>query len=58
MSDAGTMYFMSGLYKLTENEGKTFDEAVNIMKRKFIVGEFGAEFQSTAIWAPFVIFGK
>jgi CHAT domain-containing protein len=58
VSDQGTMYFMTGLYDLTENQGKKYDEAVNIMKRKFIAGEFGAEFQSTEIWAPFVHYGK
>ena len=58
VSDQGTMYFMTGLYNLTENQKVPYDEAVNIMKRKFIAGEFGAEFQATGIWAPFVHYGK
>jgi len=58
VSDQGTMYFMTGLYNLTENQKVPYDEAVNIMKRKFIAGEFGPEFQSTGIWAPFVLYGK
>jgi CHAT domain-containing protein len=58
VSDLGTMRFMTGMYDLTENHGKTYDEAVNIMKRKFIAGEFGEEFKSPDIWAPFVHYGK
>jgi CHAT domain-containing protein len=58
VSDVGTMHFMTGLYKLTEKEGKSYDEAVNIMKRKFIAGEFGDQLRNTEIWAPFVIYGK
>ncbi|HYG02701.1 MAG TPA: CHAT domain-containing protein [Chryseosolibacter sp.] len=58
VSDEGTMHFMTGLYDLTENKGKTYDEAVNIMKRKFINGEFGTAFTATNIWAPFVHYGK
>lgn len=58
VSDEGTMHFMTGLYDLTENQGKGYDEAVNIMKRKFIAGAFGPQFQSTEIWAPFVHYGR
>jgi CHAT domain-containing protein len=58
VSDVGTMHFMTGLYKLTEKDGKSYDEAVNIMKRKFIAGEFGDQLRDTGIWAPFVIYGK
>jgi CHAT domain-containing protein len=58
VSDEGTMHFMTGLYNLTENQGKGYDEAVNIMKRKFINGEFGEQFKGTGIWAPFVHYGK
>ncbi|MGB1032993.1 MAG: CHAT domain-containing protein, partial [Flavobacteriales bacterium] len=57
VNDAGTMYFMTGLYELTENQGKTYNEAINIMKRKFISGEFGDAFKDIQIWAPFVFFG-
>jgi CHAT domain-containing protein len=58
VSDQGTMYFMTGLYDLTENRGKPYDEAVNIMKRKFIAGDFGEAFRNTEIWAPFIHYGK
>ncbi len=54
VNDAGTMYFMTGLYELTEKQGKNYNEAINLMKRKFISGEFGAFFQDPVIWAPFV----
>jgi CHAT domain-containing protein len=58
VSDEGTMRFMTGLYELTEKNGKTYSEAVNIMKRRFIGGDFGAAFAATEIWAPFVHYGK
>lgn len=58
VSDQGTMYFMNGLYELTEKQGLSYDEAVNAMKRKFISGEFGPSFQLPGIWAPFVHYGK
>lgn len=58
VSDEGTMHFMNGLYDLTENKGQTYDEAVNVMKRRFIKGEFGAAFSAPHIWAPFVHYGK
>jgi CHAT domain-containing protein len=58
VSDEGTMRFMTGFYELTEKNGKTYSEAVNIMKRRFIAGDFGAAFTATEIWAPFVHYGK
>jgi Uncharacterized protein conserved in bacteria len=58
VSDEGTMHFMTGLYELTEKQGKTYDEAVNMMKRKFIAGDFGESFKLPTIWAPFVHYGK
>ncbi|MEL7145086.1 MAG: CHAT domain-containing protein, partial [Bacteroidota bacterium] len=57
VNDAGTMYFMTGLYQLTEREGKSYDDAVNIMKREFISGKFGEFFQDPKIWAPFIHYG-
>jgi CHAT domain-containing protein len=58
VNDEGTMRFMTGFYELTERNGKSYSEAVNIMKRKFIAGEFGAALAATDIWAPFVHYGK
>ena len=58
VSDQGTMLFMTGMYTLTEIEGIPYSDAVNIMKRKFINGEFGEAFSGTNFWAPYVIYGK
>ncbi len=58
VSDEGTMYFMTGLYTLTSKEGKSYDEAASIMKRKFITGEFGPQFRHFNFWAPYVNYGK
>jgi hypothetical protein len=49
---------MTGLYNLTTKDGKTYDEAASIMKRKFIAGEFGAQFRHFNFWAPYVNYGK
>ncbi|MGB3466807.1 MAG: CHAT domain-containing protein [Cyclobacteriaceae bacterium] len=57
VNDAGTMYFMTGLYQMTEKEGKSYSDAVNLMKRRFISGEFGDFFKDPKIWAPFIHYG-
>jgi CHAT domain-containing protein len=57
VSDAGTMYFMRDLYTLTTREGKSYDEAVNIVKRHFIEGAYGESFRDIHIWAPFIHYG-
>jgi CHAT domain-containing protein len=57
VSDAGTMRFMRELYALTEQEGVSYDVAVNRVKRRFIAGDFGAAFQDIRIWAPFIHYG-
>ena len=57
VSDAGTMYFMRDVHALVLNEGLSYDEAANRVKRRFIVGEYGAQFQDVYIWAPFVHYG-
>ncbi|HMQ00123.1 MAG TPA: CHAT domain-containing protein, partial [Cyclobacteriaceae bacterium] len=58
VSDAGTMIFMMGMYELVEKRGYTYDKAVNEMKRRFIQKEFGEEFSSPDIWAPFILTGR
>jgi CHAT domain-containing protein len=57
VSDAGTMRFMREMYTLTEREGISYDIAVNRVKRRFIAGEFGTEFQDIRVWAPFIHYG-
>lgn len=58
VSDVGTMHFMTGMYQLVTKGGKNYDEAVSIMKRRFIKGEFGAQFTGYNFWAPYVIYGR
>ena len=57
VSDAGTMIFMRELYALTTAGGKSYDEAVNLVKRSFIAGKYGEEFRDLHIWAPFIHYG-
>ncbi|HEX2099352.1 MAG TPA: CHAT domain-containing protein [Candidatus Synoicihabitans sp.] len=58
VSDAGTMRFMTDLYALTLHEAKSYDEAVNIVKRRFISGAYSEAFRDLHIWAPFVHYGQ
>lgn len=58
VSDAGTMIFMMGMYELVELKGYTYERAVNEMKRRFILKEFGEEFSGPDIWAPFILTGR
>ncbi len=58
VSDEGTMYFMTGMYKLVEEQNFSFSKASTIMKRKFINGEYGPRFAEPNYWAPFIHFGK
>ncbi|TZF82165.1 CHAT domain-containing protein [Pedobacter sp. BS3] len=57
VSDEGTMYYMTGLYTMTTKEGKSYEEAASIMKRRFIRGDFGQQFRHFNFWAPYVLYG-
>lgn len=58
VSDEGTMLFMTAFYDLIENKGQSYTEAVNSVKRAFIAGEFGQQFNNPNIWAPFITYGN
>tara|TARA_B100000315_G_C14577471_1_gene588633 strand:+ start:177 stop:2588 length:2412 start_codon:yes stop_codon:yes gene_type:complete len=58
VEDISTSQFMTGMYKLAEELDIEYNEAMTIIKRKFIRGEFGNQYREPFYWAPFVYYGK
>ncbi|WP_268123363.1 CHAT domain-containing protein [Roseivirga pacifica] len=58
VNDASTMMFMAGMYELKSKTNWSYADAMDDMKRRFIRGEFGAAFQGTNYWAPFIHYGN
>ncbi len=58
VADKSTAQFMVEMYKQAENEHMTYAQAINIVKRKFINGDFGSSWKMPFFWAPFVYYGQ
>lgn len=58
VADHSTVLFMGNLYKLVEEEGLSYIDAMTLVKRRFMDGEFGETYRSPYYWAPFVYYGK
>ena len=60
VADESTMQFMIGMYKLVEEEGYSYDEAITEMKRRFIgrTNDNGLDYSNPFYWAPFVYYGE
>jgi CHAT domain-containing protein len=58
VADESTAAFMVAVYKLVEEHDLSYAEAISEIKRRFIAGDFGEEWQAPYYWAPFVYYGK
>lgn len=58
VADVSTAEFMTAMYKLVENEGMDYVEAITEVKRRFIRGDFGEKYKAPFYWAPFIYYGK
>ena len=59
VADESTMKFMVEMYKLVNESGITYDEAITEIKRKFLSGEIGnGKYMNPFYWAPFVYYGE
>ncbi|MFZ5570390.1 MAG: CHAT domain-containing protein [Thermodesulfobacteriota bacterium] len=57
VADQGTTQFMVALYQMARKTGSDYPRAIHAVKRRFIAGDFGADFQRPYYWAPFVYYG-
>ena len=49
---------MTELYKKVQNNGMGYNQALAEVKREFINGDYGKQWQSPYYWSPFVYYGK
>ena len=57
VADESTSKFMLEMYRLVEKGGKTYNQAMMEVKRRFIEGGFGEQYKAPFYWAPFVYYG-
>jgi len=58
VNDESTKEFMIAMYQSVIDDNKSYYEAINGIKRKFIIGDFGEQYKHPYYWAPFVYYGK
>ena len=58
VSDNSTQIFMQKIYEMVKKENTTFKDAVGKIKKRFLAGEFGKEYQKPYYWAPFIYIGN
>ncbi|MDM8539763.1 hypothetical protein QUF90_01620 [Desulfococcaceae bacterium HSG9] len=49
---------MTGLYSLVNEKKMSYAMAITEVKRRFIEGKFGKQWQAPVFWAPFVYYGR
>ncbi len=58
VSDESTAQFMVALYELAQEQQLSYSEAMTEVKRRFIKGDFGEQWQAPYFWGPFVYYGE
>jgi tetratricopeptide (TPR) repeat protein/CHAT domain-containing protein len=58
VADHSTALFMENIYRLVEQNGMSYKDAMTMVRRRFIKGEFGEKYRAPYYWAPFVYYGK
>ena len=58
MADESTSQFMVSMYDKVQSEGVDYADAMTVIKRRFINGDFGEVYKAPYYWAPFVYYGN
>lgn len=58
VADEATVTFMDTFYRLARAENRPLSEAMARIKRRFLRGTFGLEWQHPYFWAPFLLYGQ
>jgi CHAT domain-containing protein/Tfp pilus assembly protein PilF len=58
VADHSTALFMENIYRLVEQNGMSYKDAMTMVRRRFMKGEFGEKYRAPYYWAPFVYYGK